>query len=67
MVPVWFTQPIWSTATNCCKIKSKRKKDVYLSNDNLADYEENITEPKRKRKQKLITAAPKAATPVSLS
>ena len=33
------------------------KKDVYLSGDNLAD-EENITEPKRKRKQKLITVSP---------
>ena len=31
------------------------KKDVYLSDDNLADDQENITEPKRKRKQKLLT------------
>ena len=33
------------------------KKDVYLSDDNLADYEESITYPERKRKQKLITAS----------
>ena len=30
------------------------KKDVYLSDDNLTDDEKNITEPKRKRKQKLL-------------
>ena len=31
------------------------KKDVYLSDDNLG---ENITEPKKKRKQKLLIASP---------
>ena len=31
------------------------KKDAYLSDDNLADGEENITELKRKRKSKLKT------------
>ena len=34
------------------------KKDVYLSDDNLANDEESITYPERKRKQKLITASP---------
>ena len=34
------------------------KKDVYLSDDNLADDQENITEPKRKRKQTLLTVSP---------
>ena len=36
------------------------KKDVYLSDDNLADDQENITEQKRKRKQKLLNISPSA-------
>ena len=31
---------------------------MYLSDDNLADDDENITEPKRKRRQKLLTVSP---------
>ena len=34
------------------------KKDVYLTDGNSADDEENIKEPKRKRKQKFITVSP---------
>ena len=30
---------------------------MYLSDDNLADDKENFTEPKRKRKQKLLTVS----------
>ena len=34
------------------------KKDVYLSDGNLADDQENITETKKRRKQKVLTASP---------
>ena len=34
------------------------KKNVYLSDGNLADDQENITEPKKRRKQKVLTASP---------
>ena len=34
------------------------KRNVFLSDDNLADDEENIAEPKRKRMQKLLTVSP---------
>ena len=34
------------------------KKDVCLNDDNLGDDEENITEPKRKTKQTLLTVSP---------
>ena len=38
---------------------------MYLSDGNLTDDEESITEPKRKRKQKLMSVqAPKATTPL---
>ena len=37
------------------KVKVTKKDVYYLSDDNLADEEENITEPQRKRKQKLLT------------
>ena len=30
---------------------------MHLSHDNLADDEEDITEPERKRKQKLLTVS----------
>ena len=31
---------------------------MYLSDDNLVDYEENSTEPKPNREQKLLTVSP---------
>ena len=31
---------------------------MYLSDDNLADDDENITEHKQKRRQKLLTVSP---------
>ena len=34
------------------------KRNMFLSDNNLADDEENIAEPKRKRMQKLITVSP---------
>ena len=59
MVTVWFTRsqlpPTIMKQSHKVKVT---KKDEYLSDDNLADDEENITEPKRKRKQKLITVSP---------
>ena len=33
---------------------------MYISDGNLTDDEEIITEPKRKRKQKLITVSPRS-------
>ena len=59
MVPVWFTgsQLRPTVAKRSHKVKVT-KKDVYLNDDNVADDEKNITEPKRKRKQKLITVTP---------
>ena len=52
MVPVWFTgnQLPKTDMKRSHKVKVT-KKDVYLRDDNLADDQENITEPKRKRKQ----------------
>ena len=50
MVPVWFTgSQLPSTVTKRSHKSKVRKKDVYLSENNLADDEENITKPKRKR------------------
>ena len=51
MVPVQFTgiQPATTDVKRSHKVKVT-KKDVYLRDDNLADDQENITEPKRKRK-----------------
>ena len=48
MVPVWFTgsQLPPTVMKRSHKVKVA-KKDVYLSDDNLADDEENTTEPKR--------------------
>ena len=50
-----------STVTNCNGKRSHKvkvtKKDVYLSDDYLNDHEKNITEPKRKRHQKLKTVS----------
>ena len=45
------------------------KKDVYLTNDNLADDEGNITESKEResKNQKLLVRAQKVTTPVSLN
>ena len=55
MVPVWFTgiQLATTDVKRSHKVKVT-KKDVYLRDDNLADDQENITEPKRKRKQNWI-------------
>ena len=52
MVPVWFTgiQLATTDVKRSHKVKVT-KKDVYLRDDNLADDQENITEPKRERKQ----------------
>ena len=51
MVPVWFTRtqlpPTVMKRSHKVKVT---KKDMYLSDGNLADDEENIIEPKRKRK-----------------
>ena len=59
MVPVWFTgSQLPSTVMKRIHEVKVTKKDVYLSNDNLADDEENVTEPKRKRGQKFITLSP---------
>ena len=56
MVPVWLTRSQLPATDMKRSHKVKvTKKDVYLSDDNLADDQENITEPKRKRKQKLLT------------
>ena len=55
MVPVWFTENQLPTTDMKRSHKVKvTKKDVYLRDDNLADDQENITEPKRKRKQNWI-------------
>ena len=55
VVPVWLTGSQLPPAVIKRSHKVKvTKKDVYLSDDNLADDEENITEPKRKRKQILL-------------
>ena len=58
MVPVWFTgsQLPATDMKRSHKVKVT-KKDVYLSDDNLTDDEKNITEPKRKRKQKLLNVS----------
>ena len=59
MVPISFTRSqLPPTVTKRSHKVKVTKKNVYLSDDNLADDEENITEPKRKRKQKLITVSP---------
>ena len=59
MVPISFTRSqLPPTVTKRSHRVKVTKKNVYLSDDNLADDEENITEPKRKRKQKLITVSP---------
>ena len=59
MVPVWFTgSQLPLTVTKRSHKVKVTKKNVYLSDDNLADDEENIAERKRKRKQKLITVSP---------
>ena len=42
------------------------KKDVYLSDDNLADDQENITEQKRKKKQNLLTVSPSSKNNYSI-
>ena len=59
MVPVWFirTQLPLTVTKRSHKVKVT-KKDIYLSDSNLADGEENITEPKRKKNQRLITVSP---------
>ena len=55
MVLVWFTgsqlPPIVTKRSHNVKVT---KKDVYWRDDNLPNDEENITETKWKRKQKLI-------------
>ena len=46
------------------------KKDVHLCYDDLAYDEDNITEPRRKRKQKLLNSYSKLrkkTTPISLN
>ena len=52
MVPVWFTgsqlPPTDMKRSHKVKITTK---DVYLSDGNLDDDQENITEPKKERKQ----------------
>ena len=59
MIPLWFTgSQLPSTITKRGHKVKVTKSDVYLSDDNLTDDEENITEPKKKRKQKLITVSP---------
>ena len=59
MVPVWFTgSQLPSTVIKRSHKVKITKKDMHLSDDNLADDDENITEPKRKRRQKLITVSP---------
>ena len=57
--------PVWSTGSQLPPTDMKRshkvkvtKKDAYLRDDKLADDQENIIEPKRKRKQKLLTVIP---------
>ena len=55
MVPVWFSgNQLPSTVMKWSHKFKVTKKEVYLSYDYLADDEEDITEPKRKRKQKLF-------------
>ena len=58
MVPAWFTLPVWSIVVKRSRKVKVTKKDVYINDDNSADFEENITEQKRKRKKKLITVNP---------
>ena len=59
MVSVRFTESQLPPTVRKQSYKVKvTKRNVYLSDDNLANDEENITEPKRNRKQKLITAIP---------
>ena len=59
MVPVLFTgSQLPPTVMKRIHEVKVTKKDVYFSNDNLTDDEENVTEPKRKREQKLITLNP---------
>ena len=59
MVSVRFTESQLPPTVRKQSYKVKvTKKNVYLSDDNLANDEENIAEPKRNRKQKLITAIP---------
>ena len=59
MVPVWFTgsQLPPTDMKRSHKVKVT-KKDVHLSDDNLDDDQENITEPKKKEKAKLLTVRP---------
>ena len=59
MASVWFTrnQLRLTVIKRSHKVKVT-KKDVYLSADNLVDDEENITESKRERNQKLINVSP---------
>ena len=59
MVPVWFTgsQLPPTVVKRSHKVKVTRK-DVYLRDNNLADDEENIAEPQRKKNQKIITVSP---------
>ena len=53
MVPVSFSgNQVPSTVMKWSHKFKVTKKDMYLSYDDLADVEENITEPKRKGKQK---------------
>ena len=49
MVPVWLTRSQLPATDMKRSHKVKvTKKDVYLSDDNLADDQENITEPKKR-------------------
>ena len=51
MVPVWFTgNQLPATALKRSHKVKVTKNVVYLRDDDLADDQENITEPKRKRK-----------------
>ena len=67
MVPVWFTgsQLPPTDMKRSHKVKVT-KKDVYLSDDNLADDQENITEQKRKKKQNLLTVSPSSENNYSI-
>ena len=57
MVPVSFSgNQVPSTVMKWSHKFKVTKKDMYLSYDDLADVEENITEPKRKGKQKLFNS-----------
>ena len=54
MVPFWFTgSQVPPTVMKRSHEFKVAKKDVYLSYDNLDDDQENIAQPKRKRKQNL--------------